>query len=342
MADDPNNQVLVQPYNALAPLASPQTTVYDFDSSTYLFNRAYSFKISTPSAQAVVGPPAANGLEYTDLRFTFDIEKTAASQANKAKFALYNSALAMQPSANFRGQRVIVAAGYDSGDTGAALPVLFQSAVGTSTARIINSRKGPDVITEFEIGDSEVSIYNTVFDKSYPLGTPYLLVIKDLIGAMGLTANINDPTSLLARALPGSRVVTGPVKQSLDMITSTLNFQWSVQNGVLQLYPKGGSAKLVAEVVSMYTGLIGVPNQNNAEDHVVTFTSLLNAKLDPGSLVQIISATVNGIFTIRKSKYEGDTHGNKWQVTCQCLPVANLFAGVTTISSPSLNGGIVA
>ena len=69
--------------------------------------------------------------------------------------------------------------------------------------------------------------------------------------------------------------------------------------------------------------MIGVPSNNN---DCTQFVSLLNPKLTPGSLVQLISenATLNGFYTLRRSHYEGDSHDSKWQVTCEGRPQGSI------------------
>jgi hypothetical protein len=145
-------------------------------------------------------------------------------------------------------------------------------------------------------------------------------------------------------------VVTGPAKFTLTNLLARVGYQWNVDSkngyGTAYIYPKGSAINpitIVAAVVSQATGLIGVPNQSNAEGNVVEFTSLMNGNLDPGRVVQLKSATVTGIFIIRNTKIEGDSHGNKWQATCQCLPPSNaIFPAIQGVGSTDVSVGGIA
>ena len=40
----------------------------------------------------------------------------------------------------------------------------------------------------------------------------------------------------------------------------------------------------------------------------------------PGTKIQLVSenTALNGYYLIKTSKFEGDSHDSRWQVTCQC------------------------
>jgi hypothetical protein len=113
--------------------------------------------------------------------------------------------------------------------------------------------------------------------------------------------------------------------------------EWNVTNGLLNIYPIKQTNGVEAQLISLETGMIGVPSTNN---DILQFTSLLNPKLLPGTPISLVSEnkSLNGFYKIRKSHFEGDSHDQKWQVTCECIPIQEtvIISGNTQASNVQL------
>jgi len=290
--------------SAPAPLPDPNLASYDFSngSTQFLFSRFWSLSLGT------------EGTTYTDLHIVFDIEKNQVSTSNKGKIQIYNlNDLSRQK--YIKGTQIIFKAGYQG-----LVGTLFAGTQGAAS-RVINERKGPDIITTFELGDAERELTTSVFNKSYPGGSTYSQVLLDLVDAMGLTkGTVILPPEALADVYSSTVVLSGSVRQLLDEHVKKHNLTWSVDNAVVNVAPVGTPFQPEAVAVNQSTGMIGVPTMGNAGDNIVTFISLLNPKLKPGALCAITSTLVNGLYIVQNAHYEGDTHGDKWQVTCECSP----------------------
>lgn len=293
-------------------LPSAESSSYQFNFvSSYLFRRAYSLTLQPAGFVSILAQ------KFSDqLRITFDIEKNSYSTSNKSKIEVYN--LSSDSRAKYtKGSLLTLQAGYIT-----TIDTLF---IGIVTGRVMNTRKGPDIITSFEFGDGEKEIFYTNFDQSYPPATPVIMIINDLVQAMKI--RLGSVTGIPVTAIYNKGfVASGSVKRNLDYITKSYNLQWSIQNGELQILPIGAALLQQAVLVSQNTGMIGVPSEGNGGDNITTFTSLLNPKLAPSALVALQSEQFNGIYTIKSVKHEGDTHSNKWQSTCECTPVNNAVA----------------
>lgn len=260
----------------------------------FLFDRAWA---------VTIGVPGEDGFRYDSLKTTFDIEKTSASISNKAKIELYNLNSTSRLNFQRKGLQIRVEAGYKG-----LTEVLYIGDITRSTSM----RKGPDIVTTFEAGDSEKQLSGAHFQKSYPAGTKFVQVIQELAAA--LTVNIGVVIGIQAQAYNKGLTLSGSIKNILDTMLVNQGLEWSIQNGYLQIIPVKAHNGDEAVVISKETGMIGVPTQ---KDSGVEFTSLLNPKLLPGSPVQLISSTFNGFYKIRKCVVSGDSHGPKWQVLCE-------------------------
>lgn len=282
-------------------------------SNQLLFNRDWS---------VTIGIPGQKGNKYDTLRVAFEIEKTSLSSSNKAKIDVYN--LNSLSRAQFQqtdptnlntAYQIELRAGYKG-----LSDVLYIGDIRQATYK----RSGADIVTTFECGSSEKQLILAVFDKNYPPGTSAKMIINDL--ADQLHVDKSTITGVPDQIFNSSFSANGRIKDTLDKITKALNLSWSIQDGSLHLLPAnsylGSTSNAIVLSSSLQkglTGLIGVPSQNKG---LTTFSALLNPKILPDTVVQIFSDTIPGnYFKINKAIFEGDSHGDKWNVNCESSPV---------------------
>lgn len=314
----------------------------------YLFRRAYSIAIGAPNQTTALfyanfSVPGPNGPQQpSPLRISFDIEKTSVGAPNHSKFQIYNLSTISRQGIK-KGYLVQLQAGYNG-----LIQTLF---TGNVAANGIKSERAADssIITTLECGDGESAIVQAIINppKSYPSGTTLAQIIQDVADAMSIQ-NSSNPVGMNAGIAVGIPSVTytrgitisGFCRDILDTLLKGQGLRWSVQNGNLDIVPLKSYDQKKAIVVASgvvtdpntgqssfnagnATGLIGVPSMNAGQ---LEFTSLLNPELVPNTLIQMISenTALNGFYKIVKAHYEGDTHEQKWQATCQCIPMPNV------------------
>lgn len=274
----------------------------------YLFGRQYSVSI---------GPPGnVSAFKYTALQIKFDINKLSAGTSGKSKIEIVNLSTQSRQSFN-KGYNVLLQAGYKG-----LIETLFLGQI----VNAISVKGNTETTTTMECGDAESAIVFATLDKTYPEGSTLVQIIQDLAKSMGVNAGV-------ARGIPEKVfgtgfTATGSISSSLDKLLRNQNLEWSIQNGNININPINATIGLTAIVVSAETGMIGIPSNNAG---FTQFTSLLNPKLIPGALVQLISenTALNGFYKIRRSHFEGDSHANKWQVECEVVPIS----GAATLPS---------
>lgn len=278
----------------------------------YLFNR--SWKVTLIGLQ---GPRV-----YNSLRTTFEVEKTSFSTSNKAKVTMYNLN-DFTRSFYGKGAKLSLAVGY----AGLTIPLFLNADI----VRVAQERKGPDILTTYEIGEGERSLTDNIINVSVPAGTSTTVVIAQLIAAMNLVQG--STVGLVPKVYNKGVVLSGVCRKVLDQILGP-KFEWSVQYGtVVQIAAKGVPTKPLPVVVSMQTGLIGSPNMGSGlgGDNVLTFNHLIDPRLIPGAAIQIISRFISGTAIISKATFEGDTHESKWSVKCECTPI--VLTGVNVVGA---------
>jgi hypothetical protein len=288
----------------------------------YLFQRSYAVSLAPPGSSAAI-QFGTIGNSPAPLRVRFDIDKIGVGTKANAKIEIFN--MAQQTRNNIKaGWGVLLQAGYSG-----LLGNIFTGDVVLQGTKV--TRNGPDIISELHCGDGEAAIIMTTLDKTYPPGTPLYQVLQDIAMAMHVQSAVSPtgvnignvfgiPNTIFQRGL----TLHGPCQDHLNKLLDPAGLKWTVDNGVLNIFPVGNSSNTTAIVVSVNTGMIGVPSKNT---DFTSFTSLLNPQLVPGKLVQILSedpSINNTFYTINRAHYQGDSHDNKWEVECECFEAENV------------------
>lgn len=266
----------------------------------YLFGRQWAVTLSETGQPGLKyeGP----GKDEKGLRVEFEITKTSQFSSNKAEIKIYNLSGLSRESFQKKGVKLKLEVGYQG----------LLSAVYFGDVAKSNSMRSGDIITKFECGDAERNILNAHFDKSYPPGTTAVSIFKDL--AIALDVDVGTVLGIQNKVYNSGVTCTGAVSTILKRLCEGQGLEASVQNGTLQIIPLSGHNGETAIFLDKTTGLIGVPSK---KDSGCEFTALLNPQMLPGTLVQVKSETVQGYFKIKTAKFQGDSHGDKWQVLCE-------------------------
>jgi hypothetical protein len=107
----------------------------------------------------------------------------------------------------------------------------------------------------------------------------------------------------------------------MTAICKSLDLEWSVQGGKLQILERGkalaGKAIFLTSGSSggANSGLIGVPSVDNKG--ILTCQMLMQPDVYPGRLLVLASENIKGQFKITDTTHKGDTHGTdggSWSV----------------------------
>jgi len=286
-----------------------------------LFDRSYGIALA-PSTGAQAAQYSNVGKDASALRIGFDIQKNVKSSPNKAVFSLYNMSPATRGNIA-KGTLVTFSAGY-----GEMAGNLFLGVV----QRASTEKSGSDVVTKIECGDGEPSLAKVCINQNFPPGpqTTLAQIMQVLAQTMSVTTPAN-PQGINAGVAMGIPVVTFPrgfvakgrVRDVMDALCKSHGLEWSIQNGALDIIPRGAHAGNQAIVLSAATGLIGIPSLNEG---TLTFSALLNPMIAPNRLVVVQlrgDTRLNGFYKVTSAKYEGDTHDAKWQADCEAVALPN-------------------
>lgn len=298
-------------------------------------------------AELLVGQPGeGQAISIKDLRFEFDILKTASKTANKATLKIYNANTDTISKLETINNIVIVRAGYVQ-DVGAV--TIFSG----TTCRSLTYQDGADIITEMELRDSVIPLRDAKISVSKPPNTSAKAVLSAVVANFGLPVRMNIKDVPDKQYISGF-ATNGRARDAMDRVCNYLGLEWSAQGNEIQVMKKGGVYSNTAVVLSKETGMIGYPRRESktmtektaAKDGIkygqkgvirttvdiedptaklkkrVTLEvrgyrvrSLMNAQIYPGGYVQLKSRGIDGeYFRVEEAHYVGDTHGGDFYV----------------------------
>lgn len=275
---------------------------------TTLYDRRCKVLVGQPPKADVYTLQTVNRLEISGLRIGFKVIKDSQPQPNNVEISIYNLSASSRAALEEKGCRILLLAGYAD----------QVSQIASADVRIAQSQKlGVDWVTKIEAGDGERAIKFARVKESWAPGTPVSEIISKTVGALML-----DPGNALSKARQISAQYSSGYVQNAkasDELTTLLEphgYEWSVQDGRIEVLKKDEALPETAPLLSPDTGLIGAPEMGTAakagEKPVLKVRSLLQPRIRPGQRFQLLSASRNGVFLAKKVTHAGDTFGNDW------------------------------
>lgn len=252
-------------------------------------------------------------IESSTLRCAFNVTKDLKGTPNKAEIKVWNlnpahraQLEALAPT----GVAVQLEAGYKGG----------ASLVFLGNLRVCHTmREGADLVTTVESGDGAVGIQQSRAAISAAKGASNQTVLKTVALAVGVApGNLNDAAAKLSGAsiFANGTVAFGSAADEMTRICRSLDLEWSVQSGKLQVLPRGTALEGKAIRMSQPTGMLGEPSID--PKGVLSVTTYLQPDVYPGRLLVMDAARVKGQFRIKQTVHSGDTRTtDPWQVACQ-------------------------
>lgn len=245
----------------------------------------------------------------SDVAVRFKVTKTLSESANTAEIDVYN--LSRDHRREIRSARrppVRLEVGYRD------IPpwIIFQG----DSRRVDVLHDSQDWITKVTAGDGEHALRTARATRSFATDTRLDTVVRYFAEAIGVGAG-NVSETLQGRGLdqlgdvfPSGFVASGRASMHLTTLLRSAGLTWSIQDGVLQVIPRGGALSRQAVRLASGSGLVGSPTVG--KDRTVNAKALLQPDLVPGQRVQLESDVIDGLYRIEKAEYSGETRGNDW------------------------------
>lgn len=269
---------------------------------------------SPPNNYVQVVPDA---LKVENLRVDFQIEKDDQPKPNRCVIKVWNFSNNHRAQLNEKGIRVILQAGYED-----SIAQIF-----SGDARFVNHDKvGPDWITKFECGDGERAFKFARVSERFTPGTTVKQVLNTVVKQLMVDpGNALQVAENMTRQYANGYAIHGVASTELSRILEPSGFQWSIQDGRIEVL--GALETISAEVplISAETGMVGSPEYGTGEKvkgpAMLKVKTLLQPRLRPGQKFELRAINKKGFFKVRKVRHNGSTHGGEWYSELEAVAV---------------------
>lgn len=284
-----------------------------------LFNRVYQLDVGGQikplndpiTGQPGIGPVNSEVRRWTDLRITFSATKTMDESANTGKIEIYNlskkSQEFLKSSVN---RKVILGVGYGGASQ------LFGTLIQGDIMDVKVSRTRPEVVTTIEYGEGEVALNQAINSKTYKQGTPIKTIVLEKISELKASAGPalkGFIDSTITEALGSDLNANGRVKDFLSLILGKMGLSYSIQNDEFTINEFANQTDIYR--LDFESGLLKQPE--DGEDGKLKIQCLLNPKILPGKVVQVVTKSLNGYFQVESGTYSGDSFDGDWTIDAQ-------------------------
>lgn len=270
-----------------------------------------------------------------DLKVTFNIRNTLLGDPSMASFQIYNINSKTEALLTSHNCFITFYEGYAT-DNEASWNVLF-------TGKVTNSydlRQNTDIIWNIWARDGFTLINGsrpTLASIQSPTAPKTILedLVRNAVGLEGSPTYIGESeTKLVSAPLLNEFMISGTFTEEFDDLLLPLGLGWKVEGSELIVFDQEKTDPSQIEgtpiPISDKTGLMTYPI---ADYTGITFTHLLNGKLKPTKIIDVVANTTrynlgnefyvenfdkeiwrsSGLFRIYEVVHRGDTRGSRWE-----------------------------
>ena len=284
-----------------------------------LYKRKARVTVWEPKADTFFSDVSAtNAIVITDLRVTFEIERTGSKHPDTCKATITNASEDTRAVFHRKPVLVRLEAGYDDD-----IRTLFTGDLLFSASKLDKT----DWVTTFQIADGLRSFREGRVAQSFKEGATVLDALKAAAKALqfSIPSNILNDATMQSQFAAGL-TLHGPAEKQLTNLLTPYGYNWSIQNNRLVILKQSDTQPGDAIVVDENTGLIGSPETGaptkDQKIPVTTIKMLLNDRVLPGTKIQLTSRDHNKVLMkVVKLTMTGDTHGGDFQSTVEAKPL---------------------
>lgn len=262
-------------------------------------------------------------LSVDNLRVTFNVHRFLRKEPNHGTIEIYNLSQATRAGMRSRGSAVTLQAGYENN-----IAQIFSG----NSITIDHQKKGADWVTRIQVGDGQVNYQYNRISETHKVAAQVSGVVKSVIKVLtplhAISKDTADALDSMTGTYPNGVTLHGNAADELSRVLPR-GFEWSLQDGIVQILKAGQPTSEVAVLLSPGTGLIGSPEWGTPEptakrdkSQTLKVKAQIQATLKPGGQARVETRDLKGNFRIEKVEHRGDTHGGDWVSELECTPIA--------------------
>ena len=248
------------------------------------------------------------------FKVVFNIRVDYGAQNSYADIVIYNLSRSSEAKVFKKGEYVGFRAGYET-----SIGYIFKGEI----INIIREKRGADKITRLICRTGSTS---TPLNQSFESSPSIQTLIRACADAMGFPVTINDDDFPGESPYLSGYLLSGDPKVKLDVLAKAHNFNWLTTLDRIVVTKSERSGAIIT--VSADTGMVGTAEITEIGADVVTKINP-ELRIDGRFEIKAEFAQVNfsniffravpdsigeGVYVIQKLEFEGDSHGDVWDV----------------------------
>ena len=275
-----------------------------------LFGRKY---------RVIVSDVNGVGIDVSELRCTFQIEKSISETPNYAEIVLYNLSAQTENSIIKEGAKVILEAGYQNPQYG----LIF-------SGDIVQPLRGKEDNTTYTLTlisqDGDLFYNKGIINASFRAGQTTRDILENMTKQCSNALELGQISDNLSQtALPRGKALFGLTRDYFRQMAKSEQAAFYINNNKIDFVKAMDLPTNEVIKLNGKSGLIGMPEQT---EEGIQATCLLNPLLDLNKMVSIDLRSIqrqkvdkengikniegSGIFKIIKLTHKGDTRGDEW------------------------------
>ena len=266
--------------------------------------------------ELLVSDDEGRTIDLGALSCSFEVTRLSVSGLNRARISVYNLSRDTIARLSETYRKVVIRAGYAD-----RFGTLFSGEI----KYVFPTSEGPDHLTDIFAADGAKDYEHAWVSMSFAPGTSLRDAVRGIASSFA-AVTVGDLTGVPDVEMTGARVESGKARDVLDRLAVSYGFEWSIQNGRLQI---GSDAVVPAVRVSRDSGMIGSPQASTIG---VSVKTLLDPRLVPGARMVVetagakaqineqllvgggirLSGIAGGTFDVLRSVHSGETRGQAW------------------------------
>ena len=305
----------------------PMSQPYDFTYERVILNQnnvLVGNKLYGRKYRLLVFDEVGQGIDISDLHFTFDCEKVMGGNGTTSKITVYNLNARTEGYFMDRADRLTLEAGYEG-----LFGVIFD---GDVIQCIRSKENGTDFKLVFTCKDGDRFANEAFVNMSVSSKQTRRDIIENIASSATVPSKLGDISETYneGKYIRG-KVMFGKAADYIQQIGKINNGSFYMENGSVNLIRlQDGLTESVVKLDSE-SGLLGTPQQSEIG---VNFKALLNPKIRLNTLVNIDNKQIiareyedgsamgkildaDGVYRVIRLSYIGDNRGNDWHIECE-------------------------
>jgi len=203
----------------------------------------------------------------------------------------------------------------EAGDAVAGMTAIFQGQV---LLAAVDMNSAPDSTLHIAAHSGLLEAVKPTAALSFPGVADVATIMRNLATQNGYAFENNGITAKLS-----TPYFHGSPKQQMEDCATAANINWTLDNNILAIWPKGGSRDGLIPLVSPGTGMIGYPS-NAGSGGIIAVKTLFNPQLRIGGSCKVQSSLpfANGTFIMFGIAHdlESETPNGQWETSFSGSP----------------------